>query len=246
MIQKCWICGKHADSSEHRVKKSDLLRHFGRGSYRGNSAVAHVTQGEISPVQGPNSDLLKYKASLCKHCNNTFTQPFDRAYDTFVRWVENNEDSVLFRRFIDFHDVYGSDFELSQRNLYKYFTKSFGCRLVYAGVEVPPDMVELLKLDSFRTCLRISFAVNEDIRLMPITDRKSFFGKGGLCQMISKSDPSVINGYYWDEHFSWFTICYFYNIEPDGNLGSSWIANSRHIYLGSFQPLSQEMRDEVM
>jgi len=50
---------------------------------------------------------------------------------------------------------------------WKYFVKSFGCRLVDAGEPVPRDLVELLPRESFRTKLAITFCVNEDVLLLP-------------------------------------------------------------------------------
>ena len=32
---------------------------------------------------------------------------------------------------------------------------------------------------------------------------------------------------------------------PDGNLGSTWVADSQHVYLGCQQPLSEEERMEL-
>jgi len=46
---------------------------------------------------------------------------------------------------------------LAQRNLFKYFVKNLGCRLVDAGELVPPDLVELLPRESFTTKLKITF-----------------------------------------------------------------------------------------
>ena len=84
---RCWICGATADSSEHSLKKADIERGYGKGSYRGPSAPLHVKGGQITglPLQGPNSRRIKYRELLCQHCNTTRTQPFDYAYDRFIR-----------------------------------------------------------------------------------------------------------------------------------------------------------------
>ena len=44
-----------------------------------------------------------------------------------------NEPLVLHRRIIDFKEVYGDSFEDSQRDLFKYFVKSF------AAASLAPD-----------------------------------------------------------------------------------------------------------
>jgi hypothetical protein len=241
------MCGNaEANSSEHRLKKSDIVRAYGRGAYKGGFAPVHVSKSIITDIQGANSSTLKYAKTICHTCNATTSQPFDFAYDNFITWVLENETSILHRRFINFAEVFGLDFETSQRNLYKYFAKSFGCRLVDAGRNVPQDIVVLLDKTQFQTNLRITFSINEDILLMPINDRNSFIGKGDLYKMVLQNNPEQITGYIWNEHVSWFTTYYWYDQYPDGDLGSTWTANSQHIYLGSHKPLSPEMRVDFL
>jgi len=151
---------------------------------------------------------------------------------------------VLRRRIIDFAAVYGEGFEESQRNLYKYFVKDLGCRLVNAGQEVPRDLVELLPKDRFTTRLRISFCVNEDVLLLPQW-RAEFIGKGDLIGFASPGSPSVIRSFQWTEHVSWFTTCYWYNVYPVGGCGPEWVADAQFIYLGSVSPLTPEQRGEL-
>jgi len=240
------MCGAAANSSEHRIKKADLVRSYGTGPYHGPSAPVHVRDGAVTPIQGPRAKKLKYSPSLCEQCNNARTQTHDRAYDHFVSWVLANEEPVLYRRFVDFAEVYGSDFEDPQRDLFKYFVKSFGCRLVDAGEPAPEDLVALLPLKSFRTALKITFCVNEDILLLPEPTRSVFVGKGELTTWVLRSNPPAPKGYIWDEHVSWLTVRYWYDREPDGSLGSTWIANTQFLYLGSFEPLSSEQRAELL
>lgn len=242
MSGTCWICGAPADSAEHRFKKTDLTRAHGRGPYVGSSALSHVRAGRESLVQGPNSEILKYSQSLCKQCNNTGTQPFDRAYETFIRWVMENEDVVLHRRFIDFEEVYGVGWEESQCNLYKYFAKSLGCRLVDACTVVPPDIVKLLGQTTFSTGLRLTIACNEDILIMRENDRNGFIGNGDLRTFAPRSAPNSFASFIWSEHVSWLTTCYWYNCVPDGAYGSTWVADSKFIYIGSFAPLEEQSR----
>ena len=247
MGQDCWICGAEADSAEHRLKKSDLVRAHGRGPYKGPSALSHVRGGKETSVQGPGSKTVKYLPSLCQHCNSKRTQPFDRAYDQFIDWIiKGNEGIVLHRRFIDFAEIYGNDWESRQLDLYKYFAKSFGCRLIDAGTDVPKDVVELIGKERFRTALRLTVAVNEDVLLMPSKDRDGFIGKGDLLAWAPTQMPDEADGFTWDEHVSWLTICYWYNRFPDGRYGSTWVADSQFLYLGSFAPLDDDTRADFV
>lgn len=242
----CWICGAEANSAEHRIKKRDLVRAYGGGPYIGDSTLFHFRSGKQTVVQGPGSNVVKYAPSLCHVCNTAFTQPFDLAYDMFIDWVMSNERIVLHRRFIDFEEVFGSDWPNLQCDLYKYFAKSFGCRLVDAETSVPCDIVELLGQPNFHTGLRLSISVNEDILLMPQEHRNGYLGKGELLAWASKEQPDTLNSFTWSEHVSWLTICYWYNCEPDGGLGTTWVANGKYVYLGSFEALNEDQRLDLL
>jgi hypothetical protein len=204
--QRCWICNAPADSAEHRLKKADLVRAYGKGPYMGPSAPVHVRSGVLSQVQGPGSSKVKYDAYLCHACNTAGTQPFDNAYDQVIEWVMANEPEVLRTRLLNFEKIYGPSYAEHQNNLFKYFVKSFGCRLVEAGQKVPQDLIDLLPLTTFRTALKITFSVNEDVVLLHKQDRDGFIGKSGIGCLMSKADPAVIHGYFYNEYVSWFTV----------------------------------------
>jgi hypothetical protein len=161
-------------------------------------------------------------------------------------WLFANEPAVLHKRIIDFKEVYGDSFEDSQRDLFKYFVKSLGCRLISARQSVPPDLIALLPYKTFVTALKITFCVNEDIMLLPASTRSSFIGKSDLTGFVASEAPSVLHGYAWDEHISWFTVCYWYGIQPEGGTGSTWVADAQHVYLGSVSPLSPEQRADAI
>jgi hypothetical protein len=245
--RQCWICGAAADSSEHRIKSSDLRRRYGRGKYRGATAPAHIRAGELlGYIQGPNAESLRYPPSVCTACNSTRTQPFDRAYDLLVSWLASNESVVLGRRFLDFTEIYGPDFPQQQLNLFRYFAKSFGCRLVDAGQAVPVDIVTLLNKAPFQTALRLTCAVNEDVLLLPQTARNGLIGKGDLHYLGQADELEGQPSYIWVEYIDWLRVNYWYAAYPDGSTGSTWIADSQYMYLGSVSPLDDDTRSEIM
>lgn len=235
-MEKCWICGAPADSAEHRFKKSDLVRVYGRGSYDKEAAPFHFRSGRLSRLQGPNSKLLKYAPDLCHQCNTTSTQVFDHAYEHFVSWVMDNEMDVTRRRFINFPEVFGAGWEDAQRNLYKYFAKSFGCRLVDSGWDAPIDVAELLGQKSFRTALRITMAVDERMILAPQSHRDGFFGKDAVRTFLWDRNIDESRAFTWNESISWLTIFYWYNYPPDDTKGTAWIADKSTVYLGTIRP----------
>jgi hypothetical protein len=143
-----------------------------------------------------------------------------------MNWLNANESQVLERRFIDFAEVYGETYEEDQLNLYKYYVKSFGCRLNEAGLQVPKDLIELFPKMRFQTGLRLTFWVDEAILEMPKIDRDAIIGKSDLMKAADDS-------YIFNEYISWFNTRHWYLFDPEPTLGSIWTANSRVVYLGA-------------
>jgi hypothetical protein len=132
----CWWCqDRPADSREHKLKRSDLVRQFGPGPY--NKELASTREGRVRDMQGPNSRLAKFKATMCAKCNNERSQPFDLAYDQFTTYIHDNERHVLASRSVDLRAVYGSDWEAGRDGLLRFMAKHIGCRLAENEVEVP-------------------------------------------------------------------------------------------------------------
>lgn len=206
----------------------------------------HVRASVLTPVQGPRANALKYAPSLCAGCNGTATQPFDLAYDRLIAWVFANENEVLSRRVIDLAAVYGDRWTEAQSQLYKYFVKSFGCRLVDAGAKVPQDLVDLLPMRSFSTGLGLTFGINEDVlAFFPGRSGQGFIGKGHLVGFAERARPDELAEFEWSEHVSWLTVEYWYMRSPPESAGALWAANGQRLRLGSFAPLSPEQREEA-
>ncbi len=45
-IKKCWICADIANSKEHKIKKSDIIKKYGKGNYRGDNEVCIISDRE--------------------------------------------------------------------------------------------------------------------------------------------------------------------------------------------------------
>ena len=239
----CWICDEPSDTGEHRIKKSDLVERYGRGPYRNDEPLVHVKEGQMRPLQGPNSQLVKYEKNLCANCNNSFTQPFDRAYEDFIPWVMRHEQDILKRRVFDFEAVYGAEWGNRQRDLFKYFAKCFGCRLDEAGRAIPNDVNELLHKDSFETAFYVTFQINEDQLLLPTAAQA--IGTHGL---IAHKDAVTGNelGFQCGHYYRWFAMKYWYHHSANDPVGAPWIANAKHVYLGWYAPLTTEERADLI
>ena len=231
---KCWICGAEANSAEHKIKKSTLIKTFGQHFKTG---MLHYTAGKFTRLPGPNSKKVRYEDTLCEVCNNTRTQPFDDAYETFFDYVRRNADELTRKRFIDFKKIYGDEYMTKQVDLFKYFVKLFGCDLSYSEVPVPKEFRRLLKWRWILfSRLRFSFAVNE-VKLQHM-DLQQTMGIGNLVTTQENLKYRNKPVYRWDTYFAYLQIFYWYRWPVDGSLGSTWFANSRYVYLGSYDKLT--------
>jgi hypothetical protein len=166
---RCWWCGLPADSREHRYKKSDVVREFGKGPWQGNESLLRITAGSNrhQRIQGPNADGLKFGTSLCQACNNRRSQPFDRAYDTFASYVSQNEAKILRLGFISLRRVFGRAWRADRDNVVRFYVKHIGCRFAEDGVQVPQSFIEYLDGSTRRPRgLSLTLQIRTDILAM--------------------------------------------------------------------------------
>jgi len=141
----CWWCGATADSREHKIAAAELRLNHGGGSWVGDSGVVHV-DGDLTvrDVQGAKADILKWEPNLCQNCNNARSQPFDRAYISMLRYLDQHEEEVGSTGVFRFSDVYGDDWVSGRANLVRYWLKHICCRAAVIGLEVPRAVVEYM------------------------------------------------------------------------------------------------------
>lgn len=234
----CWICGDPSNSREHKIKKSDFVRRYGNQPFHKISGMLHFTDGVSRNVQGPSSKILSYEPIICSNCNDNKSQPWDRAYEQFEKWLFENSRSIFQRRFILLEDVFGSD-NLSSAcpSLYKYFVKAFGCRLASADFTVPAELVKLLDQEYFLTKLRLSFSINKSTFALLPEDRDNNLGIGELFRVDSRS-KGVMERYTWYLDIGWLRVWFFYDLEVPCGLGVPWTSDCGCLYLGEFETAS--------
>jgi hypothetical protein len=137
----CWICNQNAaDSGEHKTKRSDLLAVLGKPPH-GQPFYYHDLEMRNRPVQGLNAQILKSPVRICAHCNNTRTQPHDRAW-------ERMSDQLRARRlkvgqWVRANKIFPRNTRHHMTNVQLFFLKLFGCMLAEAkanGYDVPIDL----------------------------------------------------------------------------------------------------------
>lgn len=229
---KCWICGLVATTKEHKIKKSTLKKIYQKEFQNGE--MLHFKNGKYSKIQGVDSNKIKYQKSLCAKCNNEFTHPFDNSYDLFLNYIIENYQHITKIRIINFFDIYGDTFPLMQLNLFKYFMKIFGCDLIEYGFKVPKDLIDLLCKEHFKTKIKITFSINEDI-LTTEEPTKVLQGIGSLMTSIAnlKSKNEIDTNYKFSINLSYLRVNFFYNRFTDIGVGSDWIADKQYLYIGS-------------
>lgn len=237
----CWICRSPADSSEHRFKRSDLVRRYGRSWSSRDRPFILRGDGNPQRSQGPNDRLNKYEKTLCQPCNNARTQPFDRSYEIFSDWVFHEAGTLYRCGKLDFRKIYGRpNFAREVINLLRYFAKCLGCRLADAGVRPPSKLKSLLTSVGLSTSspLRITFGINEFWRRIAPVGK--LLANGDL--MYWDVDWSTEGGFTWRQMLGYLEVYYWYDVvwHPFPFGGNPMFGPVRTVRLGSHDPLPFE------
>ncbi len=221
------------------MKKSDLVSKYGRGPYRSADRPLHFS-GDEEPyeVQGPDSVRLKYVGSLCSHCNNTLSQPYDRAYEAFMAWVFAHEEDVLRHRIVDLREVFGSHSGRQAGSLVRYFCKSLGCRIHDAKRPVPTSLAEAVRGGRLPRAMAVSFSVQEDI-----ADNRDFLGQFiGKADLYGNLEPSKSPFYIWEEKMGWVTSVIRYRQPHEPTNGTLLRESTPVLHLGGHTAFDTDAR----
>lgn len=124
---KCWICNDIADTKEHKFKASDLRRLFGK---KNKFNRGYKSENKIKPLKDHNDNKLIFESKICANCNNEITQPHDFAYDKFIKNIDNYYDDILESKSVQLKKIFGEEWVKEKNNLFKYFCKHVGCRII--------------------------------------------------------------------------------------------------------------------
>ncbi|WP_411726456.1 hypothetical protein [Methyloglobulus sp.] len=163
---ECWWCGSTDNSREHKYKRTDIVRLFGHSWFKAQNALLRFVEGNERVVQGPKSKELVFESNLCKKCNGTRSQPFDRAYDKFIEYIHFNSSIIIATKQLQFSSIFQSAWQNQRDNVIKYYVKHICCRLAQAGVLIDPKALSYLNGNSYISCLEMDFQIREDIVAM--------------------------------------------------------------------------------
>lgn len=169
----CWWCGSSGPlTHEHKFKRRDLSR-------MGTAADLVWGSDRIRKIRSiSKSNGVRFTESLCAPCNNTASQPFDYAYDTFSDFIWGNE-NLWATGHIDWWDVYGNSWGSSALNLARYAVKHMGCRMIHDGYDVPSSFATFLNgaptIADVKLWL-VKSSAHHDLYLMGVRDGQDTLG----------------------------------------------------------------------
>ena len=136
----CWICGALAKTREHKIKASDLLLHFGSIT-QNNPAVRWPKNKRQEYIKSQKSPKFTFDSLLCACCNNSLTQPYDKAWETLSKYFFKNRNSHICNSRWEPKKVFPGYSKTQMLNVHLYFIKWFGCKA--RDVDLPIDFSRL-------------------------------------------------------------------------------------------------------
>ena len=221
----CWICGSLADSAEHSIKRTDIQRHIGKGTYKAKNRVVRIDEdGKRRFLQSDNASLLKRSHSLCSYCNNTRSQPWDRAYTQLMSWIFSHEGRIRKSRKVDLRLVSQKATGQFARNAYRYVAKAFGCALLESKAPIPVELPGYLNGSRTSIPMYVYFAVFRDLKIGTRLTRAE----------IHRLEGTGANEFSWGYSLDWLTISLSYGYRGASNLGPGWLGRTTKIKIGAY------------
>lgn len=252
--KKCWICSINvANSAEHRIK-ADVAKQIGNPFY-------HVSfHGKNSWIKSPKSKKLKYRKSLCQDCNNSKSQPWDKSYSLFARFLKNNQQID----FLNFKIIYGVNYITELKNLHLYFAKSLGCALIESELKLPNNFSNFLKnqdntklnlnISIFKTISPLLLSLQKFLRLQKYENNIDFekipsggiVGHGKLYVNYLNRKEKKLKSAIWWENIGCFQINYWLNIKENPIFGKCLDFFSEDYNLNSLNTDLEELEDIML
>lgn len=213
----CWICGDPATTGEHKIKATDLRMLMPSIKQDAPAYYSEKAKSNLI-VRSPNSQILKFRKSLCAFCNGTRSQPYDRAWEMLSRALLDPAFDLRPGKSIFFRKVFAESTSRKMKDVQLFFIKMFGCQVVEQNL--PLDLSTFsyaLRSRTFHHRVYLSFhALNaDDTRLV-----------AGAFEVMPHYDPhsGEINGAGWMYILDRLTIQLIYaepSYRPSG-LVYSW------------------------
>jgi hypothetical protein len=133
----CWICHQRpADSGEHRFKASDIRTKFRGLSQRSPLFLQRDGRATNKRIGKPEADALKFEDSICRHCNGTGTQPYDRAWEHLSQYLHANWKLISRLRYFNLAKPFPGRTREAALEVHLFFVKLFGCKIIESGTRI--------------------------------------------------------------------------------------------------------------
>ncbi|WP_372780160.1 hypothetical protein [Litorivivens sp.] len=135
-VELCWICQlNEANSKEHLLKASDVRAVYGKVS-PSEPIYFHNHRTRNIPVASAKTNRLKTKNVICRRCNDTVTQPFDRAWERFLAYTLKEWKAIRTTRRVKLHKAFPGSTRHNAILMHLFFVKLFGCRIQHEKLAI--------------------------------------------------------------------------------------------------------------
>ena len=225
------MCNENeAKTGEHIFKHTILHEMYGRERFKkGNRLIAHAEKeyngrkvASKKTIESTDSDVFKFKKTLCSNCNGAKSQKWDDEFDLFIGFLLSNWKNSFKNGYINLKDVHPKCSKNDVRNLYNYFCKLFGCVLYSNGLSVPEEIVGIVSNSNYKNVLGIN--VVYDVELEGVTEFREFLVNHDLT-----GDDSHELNYRWAIGFGPIKIGFWYKTPPKFIIGTPWYGKGKRI-----------------
>lgn len=225
---RCWWCGQAADTAEHKFKRTELVREFGPGPWRGLDSVSQLVGDREFSLQSPGSQRLKFFNVLCGDCNSSRSQRFDFAYDEFSNYMISEKGRVLASIGFRWSDIFGRQWKDGRNRVTAYWLKHIGCRLASAGVKVDPRIIEFLDNPGQIRAVPLHMELQVHVPWLELDrdlqsrseELRSFWMEDLMCQYsVSRRQVTSVLG---SVGFRWLGLTYEFDLDASGPVTNFW------------------------
>jgi hypothetical protein len=223
-MDNCWICSNIADSEEHKFKASDLKR------FHGKKMNAFYISKEVIELNSYKDKNLKFPKVICTNCNNNLTRPHDDAYDKFVIYCFENHEQILKNQVINFEEIYGKNWELEKVNLYRYYSKHAGCKIVTSNIKADlKNLSEFIKGNRQVTDFLVKFEKKAGVQAI-----MHAFNMANKYNHLYNSETVCWNIHIAPKFGGWLTNNY---MSTNWVFGTNINTNSKNIFKNKYETI---------
>jgi hypothetical protein len=197
---QCWICGSMENPTREHKFKSSALKETSAGQFP-LYITEDIAGSKFRTAQGPKSDSLKFKATICERCNSNTTQESDLAFEELRTKLFQ-----LSRNNIDVQKIWEDPaFQPGGKNynpMFRYFAKLLGCHLAEICAPIPRHLSRFVRKLSERNCIWLEISSE--------TDADGVSAHGGLVIITRRPNFGPVR-IHSSLTFGDIKFCFFYN-----------------------------------